>query len=51
MNLILTSFKQLLDLKINFHESELFYYGEASEYQDHYMEIFGCNMGEYPFRY
>jgi hypothetical protein len=24
---------------------------EEQEFQDEYMELFGCNAGEYPFRY
>lgn len=51
MKLILTVFEQLLRLKINFHKSELFCFGDVVACQDHYMEIFGCNIGEYPFRY
>jgi hypothetical protein len=49
--LILTIFEQLSGLKINFHKSEILYYGGAKEYQDEYIELFGCNAGEYSFRY
>ena len=38
-------------LKINFHKSEIFCYGQAKEFDDEYIELFGCNDGEYPFRY
>ena len=38
-------------LKINFHKSEIFCYGQAKEFEDEYIELFGCNVGEYPFRY
>ena len=31
MKLLLRAFEQLSDLKINFHKSEMFYYGEARE--------------------
>jgi hypothetical protein len=51
MKLILTVFEQLSGLKINFHKSEIFCYGGAKEFQDEYIELFGCNVGEYPFRY
>jgi hypothetical protein len=51
MKLLLTVFEQLSGLKINFHKSEIFCYGGAKEFQDEYMELFGCNAGEYPFRY
>jgi hypothetical protein len=51
MKLLLTVFEQLSGLKINFHKSEIFCYGGAKEFQDEYMKLFGCNAGEYPFRY
>ena len=38
-------------LKINFHKNEIFYYGQVKEFEDEYIELFGCNAGEYPFRY
>jgi hypothetical protein len=50
LKLILSAFEQLSGLKINFHKSELYYFGE----QDHtqlYAELFGCNQGEFPIRY
>jgi hypothetical protein len=40
-----------LGLKINFHKSEIFCFGEAKEMQDEYSNIFGCQCGTYPFRY
>ena len=36
---------------MNFHKSEIFCYGAAKEMQDFYTDLFGCNAGEYPFRY
>jgi hypothetical protein len=51
MKLLLTIFEQLLGLKINFHKNKIFYYGGAKEFEDEYMELFGCNVGECPFRY
>jgi len=51
MKLLLTIFEQLSGLKINFHKSEIFCYGKAKEFEDEYIELFGCNTGEYPFRY
>jgi hypothetical protein len=51
MKLLLTVFEQLSGLKINFHKSEIFCYGGAKEFQDEYLKFFGCNTGEYPFRY
>jgi hypothetical protein len=41
----------LLGLKINFHKNELFCYGEAKEMEKQYTELFGCGLGQYPFRY
>ena len=51
MKLLLTVFEQLSGLKINFHKSEIFCYGKEKEFEDEYIELFGCNTGEYPFRY
>jgi hypothetical protein len=33
MNLLLSAFKQLSSLKINFHKSEIFCFGEAKDYE------------------
>ncbi|WVZ50961.1 hypothetical protein U9M48_002159, partial [Paspalum notatum var. saurae] len=38
-------------LKINFHKSEIFCFGAAKDLQDTYTDLFGCNAGDYPFRY
>ena len=51
LKLLLCAFEQLSGLKINFHKSEIFCYGAAKEMQDFYTNLFGCNAGEYPFRY
>ncbi|WVZ67109.1 hypothetical protein U9M48_016236 [Paspalum notatum var. saurae] len=51
MKLILCAFEHLSGLKINYHKSELFCYGEASKFQEQYSQLFGCGMGSYPFRY
>jgi len=51
LKLILCAFEQLSGLKINFHKSELFCFGEAKEFEDHYMQLFGCNTGSFPIRY
>ena len=48
----LCAFEQLSGLKINFlHKSELFCIDEAKNYENHYMELFGCNSGNFPIRY
>lgn len=51
MESLLTTFEQMSDIKINFHKSELFYYGLAKECEYHYTYIFGCGIGLMPFRY
>jgi hypothetical protein len=33
MNLLLSAFEQLSSLKINFHKSEIFCFGEAKDYE------------------
>ena len=48
---LLCVFEQLPGLKINFHKSELFCYGTAKEFEMQYSDIFGCVLGDLPFRY
>ncbi|WVZ88012.1 hypothetical protein U9M48_034574, partial [Paspalum notatum var. saurae] len=43
MKLILCAFEKLSGLKINFHKSELFCYGEVKDFAEQYSEIFGCD--------
>jgi hypothetical protein len=45
LKLILSVFKQLFSLKINFHKSELFCFGEAEDHADLYAELFSCGKG------
>lgn len=40
-------FEQLSGLKINFHKSEVFCLGEATDRQDSYAEIFTCKLGHF----
>jgi hypothetical protein len=49
--LILSPFEQLSGLKINFHKSELFCFGEAINEVDAYARLFGCGQGQFPMRY
>jgi hypothetical protein len=49
--LILLAFEHLSDLKINFHKSDLFCFGEALDHVHSYAELFGCNQGQFPIRY
>jgi hypothetical protein len=51
MKLILCIFEQLSGLKINFHKSELFCFGNAREEEQQYKHIFGCEAGSMPFKY
>jgi hypothetical protein len=50
MKLILCLF-QLSGLKINFHKSEIFCFGEAKDLEDEFRCIFGCKIGSFPFKY
>jgi hypothetical protein len=40
MKIILCIFEQLSGLKINFHKSEIFYFGKAKDLEDHYKHIY-----------
>jgi hypothetical protein len=51
MKLVLCIFEQLSGLKINFHKSELFCFGEAKQMENEYKTLFGCDIGSLPFRY
>ena len=51
MKMILCAFEQLSGLKINFHKSETFCFGQAKEMEHHYSQLFGCQSVMYPFRY
>ena len=51
LKLILSTFEQLSGLKINFHKSELFCFGEALDDAALYAELFGCEQGQFPISY
>ena len=51
MKTILCAFEQLSGLKINFHKSEIFCFGEAKNYESQYMELFGCKPGSFRIWY
>jgi hypothetical protein len=51
MKLILQFFEELSGLKINFHKSEIFFFGEAKEEEEQYKQLFGCDSGSLPVRY
>jgi hypothetical protein len=47
----LASFEQISGLKINFHKSELFLFGEARDSVANYVKLFGCGQGQFPINY
>ena len=51
LKLILSAFEQLSCLKINFHKSEVFCFGDAQEEATQYAELFGCGLGQFPINY
>ena len=51
MKMLICAFEQLSGLKINFHKSEIFCFGQAKEMERQYSQLFGCQSGKYPFRY
>ena len=50
MKMLLCVF-QLSGLKINFHKSEIFCFGQAKEMEQQYSQLLGCQYGKYSFRY
>jgi hypothetical protein len=48
LKLILAAFEQLSVLKINFHKSELFCFGDARDAASQYADLFGCGQGQFP---
>jgi hypothetical protein len=51
MKLLLCAFEQVSGLKINFHKSELFCFGEVQEVADQSAEMFGYRIGEFLLTY
>ena len=51
MKLVLCLFEQLSGLKINFHKSELFCFGEAQDEAHLYAELFGCGLSQFSITY
>src|SRR6266540_2718506 len=51
MKLLLCAFEQVSGLKINFHKSELFCFGEARDSSQLYLDLFGCKQGNLPINY
>jgi hypothetical protein len=48
---VLCAFEKLYGLKINFHKSELFFFGKTKDKVDQYVSLFGCKGGVMSFRY
>jgi hypothetical protein len=51
LKFLLCAFEKLSGLKINFHKSEMYCFGEARELQDEYSTVFGCKSGSFSFKY
>ncbi|WVZ70176.1 hypothetical protein U9M48_018862 [Paspalum notatum var. saurae] len=51
LKMLLCVFEQLSGLKINFHKSELFCFGQAKQEEEEYSKLFGCKLDSFPFRY
>jgi hypothetical protein len=51
LKMVLRAFEKLSGLKINFHKSELFTFGETKNKAVEYVELFGCKEGALPFKY
>jgi hypothetical protein len=51
LKLVLNAFERLSGLNINFHKSELFYFGETKNKTEEYIQLFGCKEGDFPFRH
>ena len=51
MKLLLCAFEPLSGLMINFRKSKLFCYGAAKANQVDYVQIFGCDLGLFLFKY
>ena len=51
LKLLLLAFEQVSGLKINYHKSELFCFGQATEEEHQYHQLFGCKKGDFPFKY
>jgi hypothetical protein len=51
IKLLLSAFEQMSGLKINFYKSEIFYFGHAKDTEQQYEQLFGCQIGSYPFFY
>jgi hypothetical protein len=51
IKLLLSAFEKNSGLKINYNQSEIFYFGQAKDEERRYEQLFRCQIGSYPFRY
>jgi hypothetical protein len=51
LKFILCLFEQMSGLKINFHKSEIYCFGEANEVKELYANIFTCPISNLPMKY
>jgi hypothetical protein len=51
IKLLLSAFEKMSGLKINYHKSEFFCFGQAKDEERQYEQLFRCQIGSYPFRY
>jgi hypothetical protein len=51
LKLLLCAFEQLSGLKINFHKSEIFCFGDAKDARLYYVDLFCYKSGEFPIKY
>ena len=48
LKLLLYAFEQASGLKINFHKSEIYCFGDAKQEEDKYTELFRCKSENFP---
>ena len=48
MKLLLSVFEQMSGLKINFHKSEIFCYGQAKEFEEEYIQLLDAMLVSIP---
>lgn len=51
LKFILYLFEKMSGLKINFHKSEVYCFGEANEVKELYANIFTCRISNLPMKY
>jgi retron-type reverse transcriptase len=48
LKIVLSAFEKFSGLKINFHKSEMFCFGETRDKSENFVHLFGCKEGEFP---